>query len=122
LARETKNHEKKGRPLKFFHSSKLQTGSSNDDCHTKPSLIRAITRHRPTTACSGQLAVRQKAVMKRKKAGSRTGVCLMIIIGNASLYFGTVKKEFQRATFFFVVFLLRGPIRESGTWHSAARL
>jgi hypothetical protein len=44
------------------------------------------------------------AVMKPEKAGSRTGFYMVIIIGNASLYFGTVEEEFQRATFFFVVF------------------
>jgi hypothetical protein len=104
----------------FFHRSKLQAGSSKDDYQTKSHLIRAITRPRPTTACSGQLAVRQKAVMKREKAGSRTGICLVIIIGNASLYFGTLEEEFQWAIFFFRAFLLRGPIRKSGSWRSAA--
>jgi hypothetical protein len=44
------------------------------------------------------------AVMKQEKAGSRTGFCMVIIIGNASLYFGTVEEEFQPVTFFFVVF------------------
>jgi hypothetical protein len=88
--RSKKNQEKKHRPLKFFfHRSKLQAGSSKDDYQMKSHLIRAITRPRPTTACSDQLAVRQKAVLKREKAGSRTGICLVIIIGNASLYFGT---------------------------------
>jgi hypothetical protein len=58
--------------------------------------------------------------MKREKAGSRTGICLVIIIGNASLYFGTLEEEFQWAIFFFRGFLLRGPIRKSGSWRSAA--
>jgi hypothetical protein len=90
----------------FFHRSKLQAGSSKDDYQTKSHLIRAIMRPRPTTACSGQLAVRQKAVMKREKAGSRTGICLMIIIGNASLYFGTLEEELPFFSWFFVVRIL----------------
>jgi hypothetical protein len=45
------------------------------------------------------------AVMKQEKAGSRTGFCMVIIIGNASLYFGAVKEEFQRATFFSLFFV-----------------
>jgi hypothetical protein len=105
LARAAKNHQKKYRPLKFFfHRSKLQAGSSKDDYQMKSHLIRAMTRPRPTTACSDQLAVRQKAVLKREKAGSRTGICLVIIIENASLYFGTLEEEFQWAIFFLVVF------------------
>jgi hypothetical protein len=104
----------------FFHYSKLQAGSSKDDYQTKSHLIRPITRPRPTTACFGQLAVRQKAVMKREKAGSRTVIGLTIIIGNASLYFGTLEEEFQWATFFFRGFLLCGPVRKSGSWRSAA--
>jgi hypothetical protein len=44
------------------------------------------------------------AVMKQEKAGSCTGFCMVIVIRNVSLYFGTVQEEFQRATFFFVVF------------------
>jgi hypothetical protein len=47
---------------------------------------------------------RQGAVMKQEKAGSCTGFCMVIIIRNVSLYFGTVEEESQRATFFFVVF------------------
>jgi hypothetical protein len=100
--------------LKFL----LQAGSSNDDNHTKIYLIRAIMRPRPTAACSGQFAVRQKAVVKRVKARSNTRVCLISIIRNAGLYFGTAEEEFQRATFFS----LRWPIRQSGAWHSAARV
>jgi hypothetical protein len=42
--------------------------------------------------------------MKQEKAGSRTGLYMLIIIGNASLYFGMVEEEFSRAPFFFVVF------------------
>jgi hypothetical protein len=86
----------------FFYRSKLQAGSSKDDYQPKSHLIRAITRPRPTTACSGQLAVRQKAVVKREKAGSRTGIYLMIIIGNASLYFGTLEEESLFFRGFFV--------------------
>jgi hypothetical protein len=47
----------------------------------------------------------------RVKARSHTGVCLMIIIGTASFYFGTVhveEEEFQRVTFVFVVFCSAG--------------
>jgi hypothetical protein len=44
------------------------------------------------------------AVMKQEKAGSCTGFCMVIIIRNASLYFGTVQEEFQRATFFSLFF------------------
>jgi hypothetical protein len=55
------------------------------------------------------------AVMKQEKAGPRTGFCMVIIIGNASLYFGTVEEEFQRATF-----LLHQPIRIFVTWRPAA--
>jgi hypothetical protein len=42
--------------------------------------------------------------MKQEKAGSRTGFCMVIIIGNASLSFGTVDEEFPRAPFFFRCF------------------
>jgi hypothetical protein len=45
------------------------------------------------------------AVMKQEKAGSCTGFCMVIIIRNASLYFGTVLEEFQRATFFSLFFI-----------------
>jgi hypothetical protein len=45
------------------------------------------------------------AVMKQEKAGSCTGFCMVIIIRNASLYFGTVQEEFQRATFFSLFFI-----------------
>jgi hypothetical protein len=45
------------------------------------------------------------AVMKQEKAGSHTEFCMVIIIGNASLYFGTVEEEFQRATFFSLFFV-----------------
>jgi hypothetical protein len=44
-------------------------------------------------------------VMRQEKAGSRTGFCMVIIIENASLYFGTVEEEFQRATFFSLFFV-----------------
>jgi hypothetical protein len=95
-----------GDPYMVLFSAKLNTPTvpnykQQGVLRTKSHLIRAITRPRPTTPCSGQLAVRQKAVMKREKAGSRPGICLMIIIGNASLYFGTVDEEFQRTTIFF---------------------
>jgi hypothetical protein len=93
--------------VKFcFHRCKVQAGSSKDDYRTKSHLSRAITRPRPTTACSGQLAVRQKGSMKGEKAGSRTGICLVIIIGNGSLYFGTVEGEFQWEIFFFASFFV----------------
>jgi hypothetical protein len=76
LARATKNSEKnngkkKGRPLKFFiHRSKLQAATSDDDHHTESQLIRAITRPRPTTACSGQLAQQWRC---EKKCGGEAG-------------------------------------------------
>jgi hypothetical protein len=44
--------------------------------------------------------------MKGEKAGSRTAICLVIIIGNTSLYFGTLEEEFQWAIFFFSSFLV----------------
>jgi hypothetical protein len=44
-------------------------------------------------------------VMKQEKAGSCTGFCMVIIIRNVSLYFGTVQEEFQRATFFSLFFI-----------------
>jgi hypothetical protein len=47
--------------------------------------------------------MRQRAAMKQKKAGSRTGICVVIIIGNASLSFGNLEEEFQSAMVFFVV-------------------
>jgi hypothetical protein len=62
------------------------------------------------------------AVMKLKKVGSRTGICLVIIIGNASLYFGKLKKELQLAIIVFGGFLMRGPSRKSRTWRSATRV
>jgi hypothetical protein len=46
--------------------------------------------------------------MKGEKAGSRTGICLVIIIGNGSLYFGTVEGEFQCEIFFCFVFCCAG--------------
>jgi hypothetical protein len=103
LARATKNQEKDRSPIKCFSFAipnyKLPVLMMNQ---TKPHLICAITRPRPTTTCSGQLAVRLKAVVKRE-GGLRTGVCLMIIIGNASFYFGTWKKN----SFFWWFFVAR---------------
>jgi hypothetical protein len=66
-----KKTEKKGRPLKFFiHRSKLQAATSDDDHHTESQLIRAITRPRPTSACSGQLAQQWGC---EKKGGGEAG-------------------------------------------------
>jgi hypothetical protein len=61
LARAIKKHEKNGRTLKFFiHRSKLQARASDDDGHRESRLIGAVTRPRPTTAFSGQLALRKR--------------------------------------------------------------
>jgi hypothetical protein len=61
LARAIKNNEKKGRPLKFFiHRSKLQAETSDDDGYRESQLIGAVTRPRPTSACSGQLALQKR--------------------------------------------------------------
>jgi hypothetical protein len=87
LACATKKTRKKISPIEILLPPLQITNWQFYDYQTKSHLIRAITRPRPTTACSGQLAVRQKAVMKRVKAGSCTGIYLVIIIGNASLYF-----------------------------------
>jgi hypothetical protein len=77
-----KKNRKKGRPLKIFiHRSKLQAGTSDDDGHRESQLIGAITRPRPTTACSGQLALRKR----REEAETRTGICVLNFIGNTSL-------------------------------------
>jgi hypothetical protein len=81
LARATKNNEKKGRPLKFFiHRSKLQAGTSDDDGHRESQLIGAVTRPRPTSACSGQLALQKPAKtagVQREEAETRTGICVL---------------------------------------------
>jgi hypothetical protein len=56
-----KKHEKIGRTLKFFiHRFKVQTRASDDDGHRESRLIGAITRPTPTTAFSGQLALRKR--------------------------------------------------------------
>jgi hypothetical protein len=81
-----KKQRKKGRTLKFFlHRLKLQAGTCDDDHHTESQVIRAVTRPRPTTACSGQSALRKKAGVKREETGTHTGVCVLIFIGSASL-------------------------------------
>jgi hypothetical protein len=103
LARATKKTTKinKYRPLKFFfHHSKLQAGSSKDDYQTKSRVIRAITRPRPTTACSGQLAVRQKAVMKREKAEPRTGTVWLLSSEMPACISERWKKNFNGRYFF----------------------
>jgi hypothetical protein len=86
LARPIKNNEKKGRPLKFFiHRSKLQAGTSDDDGHRESQLIGAVTRPRPTSACSGQLALQKCRGVQREEAETRTGICVLSFLGNASL-------------------------------------
>jgi hypothetical protein len=58
---QSKKTEKNGRLLKIFiHRSELQAGTSDDDGHRESQLIGALTRPRPTTACSGQLAPRKR--------------------------------------------------------------
>jgi hypothetical protein len=37
--------------------------------------LSVVTRPKPTTACSGQLALRQKAGVTREAAGARTSLC-----------------------------------------------
>jgi hypothetical protein len=92
-----KRNRKKGRPLKFFiHRSKLQAGTSDVDCHRESQLIGAITRPRSTTACSGQKTVG----VQREDEQTRTGICVLNFIRNASLQFGPVDEEFQWSTFF----------------------
>jgi hypothetical protein len=82
LARAIKNNKKKVRPLKFFiYRSKLQAGTSDDDGHRESQLIGAVTRPRPTSACSGQLALQKR----REEAETRTGICVLSFLGNASL-------------------------------------
>jgi hypothetical protein len=73
---QQKTTKKKGRPLKFFiHYFKLQAGTSDDDYHTESQLIRPVTRLRPTTACSGQLALRKKAGVKREGGDTHRSLC-----------------------------------------------
>jgi hypothetical protein len=60
--RNKKKTKKKGRPPKFFiHRCKLQSGTSDDDGDRESRLVGAVTRPRPTTACSGQLRKRRGA-------------------------------------------------------------
>jgi hypothetical protein len=127
LARATKKPRKKKRsPIEINSSSngsKLQAGSSKNDYEDEISLNsrdNVSQTHDPHVPVNWRCD--KRAVVKREKAGSRTGICLVIIIGKASLYFGTLEEEFQWATFFFRGFLLRGPIRKSRTWRSAARV
>jgi hypothetical protein len=109
-----KKPRKNGRPLKFL----LQAGSSNDDNHTKIYLIRAIMRPRPTAACSGQFAVRQKAVVKRVGEGEVEHKSLSNKYHQkCRLVFWNSGRRISKGD----LFSLRWPIRESGAWHSAAR-
>jgi hypothetical protein len=94
LARAIKNNEKKGRPLKFFiHRSKLQTGTSDDDGHRESQLIGGVTRPRPKRAFR-PIGAAKTAGVQREEAETRTGICVLSFLGNASLQFGTVDEEF----------------------------
>jgi hypothetical protein len=93
--RKEKQRKKKTAVKQFFiHRSKLQAGTSDDDYYTESQVVRGVTRPRPTTACSGQLALRKKARVKREEAGTHIGVCVQIFIRSASLQFGTSDEDF----------------------------
>jgi hypothetical protein len=124
LASPTKNQEKKGRPLKcFFQRSKRQAGSSKNDYQTQSHLIRALTRPKPTIACSGQLAVHHACDKCINGGGEAAegGTVHWILYGayhcKGYLAFWNIGRRIS----FFSWFLLRGPIRKSRTWRSAAR-
>jgi hypothetical protein len=99
--------------------------TSDDDRHTESQLIRAVTRPRPITACSGQLVLRQKGGGNaRGGGGTHTVFSVVNSIRSSSLYtlVWNGRCTILTAHIFFRCFLLRGPIRKSRTWRSAARV
>jgi hypothetical protein len=86
---------------KIIHRSKLQAGTSDDDGHKESQLIGAATRPRPTSACSGQLAL-------QKRRGC-SGSC------NLERWM----KNFNDRPFFSLFFYC---VRKSRTWRSASRV
>jgi hypothetical protein len=77
-----------GAAHQIYVTSSEVPNTSDDDRHTESQLIRAVTRPRPITACSGPLAQRQKEGVTREEAGAHTVFAVVNSIRSSSLYSG----------------------------------
>jgi hypothetical protein len=118
---QQKNHEKKGRPLKFFfHRSKIQAGISDDNHQTnacaRPRLLTLhhslLSRRQLTGTCGCGPVTRYRADQGRFRVAIIIRTRYQFVIWNC--------ERISTGDLFFRGFLFRGPIRESGAWSSAA--
>jgi hypothetical protein len=70
---------KKRSAIKILHPPfqiRVQAGTSDDDGHRESQLIGAVTRPRPTSACSGQLALqKRRGCSGRRRRHAPASVC-----------------------------------------------
>jgi hypothetical protein len=104
--RNKKPRKKNYRPLKFFfHRSKLQAGDNASPTHDR--MFRSIGG-----ATKGGAEAGEGGVAHRSLSGDYRRKCQPV--------FWNVGKRISMRDIFFRGFLLRGPIRKSGSWRSAA--
>jgi hypothetical protein len=122
LAHAIKNNEKKGRPLKLFiHCSKLQAAISKETQHTDAgACVRLRTLHF-RRFCSANWPEHALVGLGRVTAPIDCDSLCPSSSEVSACNLERWMKSFNGRPF-LRCFLLRGPIRKSQTWRSAARV